>query len=407
MAIIMIIAMIKSTGQYISRDLDLNSLLKSRTVFLFGPRQTGKSSYIRNQLSTPPAATFSLLDQGLLLATLSDPTRIRQEIVARDIRDAVVVIDEIQKNPALMDEVHLMIEERNIRFLLTGSSARSLKRSGVSLLGGRGSDRRMHVFTWYELQATGFNLQRALNVGLIPPHYLAEDPEEGLAAYVDRYLTEEIAAEGLTRNLPAFARFLETAAASNAQLINYSNIARDAQVARQTVVQWFTVLTDTLLAFLLPAYTATRKRKAIETAKFYFFDPGVVRTLRRIPFVHENTSDFGEFFEHFIFLELRAWIDYRSPRATLHYWRSTSGFEVDFLLDGTVAIEVKAARLIQEKHTRGLRALMEEGSVQRAIIVCREPRPRTHDGIEILPWEFFLMRLWSDEIVARPQSRLP
>jgi len=259
--------MLNSGHRYIRRDLELEKLLSSRTVFLFGPRQTGKSSYLRSQLSTPPAAVFSLLDQSLLLSTLSEPTRIRQEIEARGIRDAVVVIDEIQKNPALMDEVHLMIEERSIRFLLTGSSARSLKRSGVSLLGGRGSDRRMHVFTWHELQASGFDLQRALNAGLLPPHYLADDPEEGLAAYVDRYLTEEIAAEGLTRNLPAFARFLETAAASNAQLINYSNIARDAQVARQTVVQWFGVLSDTLLAFQLPAYTASRKRKAIATAK--------------------------------------------------------------------------------------------------------------------------------------------
>ena len=164
-------------------------------------RQTGKSAYIRNQLTDPPAAVFSLLDQRLLLSLLADPTRIRQEIEA----------------------------------------------------------------------------------------------------------------EGLVRNLPAFARFLETAATANAELINYSNIARDAQVARQTVVQWFTVLTDTLLAFLLPPYTGTRQRKAIETAKFYFFDTGVVRTLRRIPHVHESSRDFGAFFEHYIFLELKSWIDYKSP----------------------------------------------------------------------------------------------
>ncbi len=394
----MIIAMTSGTEGYIPRSLDLDHLLKTRTVMLFGPRQTGKSSYIRYQLQEPPAAAFSLLDQRLLLATLSDPTRIRQEIEARDIRDAVVVIDEIQKNPALMDEVHLMIEERNIRFLLTGSSARSLKRAGVSLLGGRGSDRRMHVFSWHELQPHRFDLHRALNAGLIPSHYLAEDPDEGLGAYVDRYLTEEIAAEGLTRNLPAFARFLETAAAANAQMINYTNIARDAQVARQTVVQWFSVLTDTLLAFQLPGYTASRKRKAIETAKFYFFDPGVVRALRRLPVVQENSADFGEFFEHFIFLELRAWIDYRSPRSRLHYWRSRSGFEVDFILDERVAIEVTSARNVQDKHLRGLRALMEEGLITRAVLVCRDDRPVRRDGIDILPWEFFLGQLWSGKL---------
>ena len=243
----MIFAMTASEFHYVERELNLSHVLRERTVMLFGPRQTGKSFYIRSELADPPAAFFSLLEQRLLLSLLSDPTRIRQEVEARNITDDIVVIDEIQKCPALMDEVHLMIEERRIRFLLTGSSARSLRRSGVSMLGGRGSDRHLHVFTRAELKEHGFDLHRALNAGLLPPHYLAKDPDEGLRAYVDRYLTEEIAAEGLARNLPAFARFLETAAAANAELINYSNIARDAQVARQTVVQWFTILTDTLL----------------------------------------------------------------------------------------------------------------------------------------------------------------
>ncbi len=383
-------------NQQIPRILDLEPLLRERSVLLFGPRQTGKSTYVRNQLSPQPAVVFSLLDQQLLLSVLADPSRIRQEIELRGIRDAVVCIDEIQKCPALMDEVHLMIEERGIRFLLTGSSARSLRRSGVSMLGGRGSDRHMHVFCYPELKPSGFDLLRALNHGLLPPHYLSENPDEGLGAYVDRYLTEEIAAEGATRNLPAFARFLETAASANAQLINYSNIARDAQVARQTVVQWFQVLTDTLLAFHLPAFTGTRRRKAIETAKFYFFDPGVVRALRRLPVVQEQSADFGEFFEHFIFLQLRAWIDYRSTRSTLRYWRSRSGFEVDFLLDERVAIEVKAARSIHDKHLRGLRALRDEVALERAILVSREKRPRMVDGIEILPWQYFLDQLWED-----------
>ncbi|MFP4431234.1 MAG: ATP-binding protein [Spirochaetaceae bacterium] len=381
-------------SQYIRRDLDLASLLETRTVMLFGPRQTGKSSYIRSQLAGIPAVAYSLLDQRLLLSVLADPSLIRQEIEARRIRDAVVVIDEIQKCPALMDEVHLMIEERRIRFLLTGSSARSFRRAGVSLLGGRGSNRRMHVFTYNELKPYGFDLSRALNTGLLPPHYLAASADEGLAAYVDRYLTEEVAAEGLTRNLPGFARFLETAAVANAQLINYSNIGRDAQVARQTVVQWFTVLFDTLLAFQLPAYVGSHKRKAIETAKFYFFDTGVVRTLRRLPMVHESSGDFGEFFEHFIFLELRAWVDYVSPRSKLSYWRSRSGFEVDFLLDEAIAIEVKATRHVHDKHLRGLKALQEEGTIRRAIVVCREDRPRRNGGIDILPWELFLDELW-------------
>ena len=180
-----------------------------------------------------------------------------------------------------------------------------------------------------------FSLEKAIFSGLLPPHYLSSDPDKDLSAYVNRYLTEEIAAEGMTRNLPSFARFLQTAATVNSRIINYSNVGNDAQVPRQTVQQWFQILRDTLLGFDLEPYTATVKRKAIETAKFFFFDIGVVRILRRLPKISPSSADFGEFFEHFIFLELRTWIDYRHPRLMLQYWRSTSGFEVDFILSGS------------------------------------------------------------------------
>ena len=382
---------------WIPRHLDIERLLVRRSVFLFGPRQTGKTTYVRRQLDRTVALTFSLLDQGLLTAVLADPTRIRREIEARGLRETVVCIDEIQKCPPLMDEVHLMIEERGIRFLLTGSSARALRRGGVNMLGGRGSDRVMHPFSWSELRDR-FSLDRALNHGLLPPHYLSDDPDEGLASYVDRYLTEEIAAEGLARSLPGFARFLQAAALTNAQLINYSNVARDAQVPRQTVVQWYAVLRDTLIAFDLPAWTRTVRRKAVETAKFYFFDTGVVRALRRLPRIGETSADFGEFFEHYVFMELRAWIDYRRPRTALAFWRSRSGHEVDFILADRVAIEAKATRRVQPRHLRGLLALADEGLVERSIVVCREDRPRLERGIEIWPLEFFLAELWQDRL---------
>ena len=397
MAIIMKLAMSDSVQPFVPRCLDLERLLARRSVLLLGPRQTGKSTYVRRQLVDTVELSFSLLDQGLLTAVLADPTRIRREIGARDLRDTVVCIDEIQKCPALMDEVHLMIEERGIRFLLTGSSARSLRRTGVNLLGGRGSDRVMRPFSWCELRDR-FSLDRALNHGLLPPHYLDDEPDEGLASYVDRYLTEEIAAEGLARNLPRFARFLQTAATTNAQMLNYSNVARDAQLPRQTVVQWYEVLRDTLLASELPAWRRTAKRKAIETAKFYFFDTGVVRALRRLPPVSQASADFGEFFEHFVLLELRAWIDYRRPRTPLAYWRSRSGYEVDFVLDDRIAIETKSTRHAQRKHLRSLRALGEERIVDRRILVCREDRPRLEDGIEIWPLEHFLATLWNDDL---------
>lgn len=391
----MIIAMFDGERTFVPRCLDLERLLARRSVFLFGPRQTGKSTYVQHQLADTISVTFSLLDQGLLTSILADPTRIRREIEARDLRDTVICIDEIQKCPPLMDEVHLMIEERALRFLLTGSSARALRRKGVNMLGGRGSDRVMHPFCWVEL-GDRFSLDRAINHGLLPPHYLSDDPDEGLASYVDRYLTEEIAAEGLARSLPRFARFLQTAATTNAQMINYSNVARDAQVPRQTVVQWYDVLRDTLIAFELPAWPRTIRRKAIETAKFYFFDTGIVRALRRLPWITDASADFGEFFEHYVLLELRAWIDYRKPRTPLAGWRSRSGYEVDFILDDRIAIEAKSTRHVQWKHLRGLRALREERLVERSIVVCREERPRLEDGIEIWPLEFFLAALWGD-----------
>jgi predicted AAA+ superfamily ATPase len=308
-------------------------------------------------------------------------------------------VDEVQKCPALLDEAQLMIEERGIRFLMTGSSARGLKAAGTNLLGGRARTRHLHPFVYPEVKDKAFSLDRVLARGLLPSHYLSPSPDEDLAAYVDTYLTQEIAAEGLARNLPAFARFLQVAAATNAQMINYTNVASDTQVPRQTVKLWYQILVDTLLGFELPPYARTVKRKSVETPKFYLFDIGVVRMLRRLPPVVPESADFGEFFEHFIFLELKAWIDYRRPRGILSYWRSRSGYEVDFILDGEVAIEVKAAAIAQEKHTAGLRALREEGGIKRFILVCREERPRMLGGVEVLPWQEFLELLWSDKIL--------
>ena len=386
-------------NSYIHRILSLDALLSERSLFLFGPRQTGKSSFIREELRAQPALSYTLLDRGLLLRLLADPTLIRREIEARDLRDCLVVVDEVQKCPALLDEAQLMIEERGIRFLMTGSSARGLKAVGTNLLGGRARTRHLHPFVYPEVKDKAFSLDRVLARGLLPSHYLSPSPDEDLAAYVDTYLTQEIAAEGLARNLPAFARFLQVAAATNAQMINYTNVASDAQVPRQTVKLWYQILVDTLLGFELPPYARTVKRKSVETPKFYLFDIGVVRMLRRLPPVVPESADFGEFFEHFIFLELKAWIDYRRPRGILSYWRSRSGYEVDFILDGEVAIEVKAAAIAQEKHTAGLRALREEVGIKRFILVCREERPRMLGGVEVLPWQEFLELLWSDKIL--------
>lgn len=381
---------------YIQRSLDLQGILSSRSLFLFGPRKTGKSSYIKNQLSGMEIAlTWNLLDGRLRLRLLSDPSLLRQEVEVRNLRDCLVVIDEIQKCPQLLDEVHYLIEERNIRFLLTGSSARKLRRSGVNLLGGRAGQRHLHPFNFKEVgNHESYNLPFIFEHGLVPSLFLSDDIEEDLAAYVDTYLTEEIAAEGVARNIPAFARFLTVAALTNSQLLNFTNIASDSQVPVQTVRQWYQVLEDTLLGYQLEPFAGSHKRKAIVTPKFYFFDIAIARALRSSVVPQENTVEFGEYFEQLVCMELKSWMDTTRLHKKLTFWRSTSNMEVDFCIDRELAIEVKASRSITEKHLKGLRALREENIFRRYIVVCQEEHPRLMDGIEILPWKYFFQRLW-------------
>ena len=381
---------------YINRNVDLCNILENKSLFLFGPRQTGKSSFIKNQLMNNDIAMFwTLLDGRLRLKVLADPSILRQEVEVRNLRDCIIIIDEIQKCPELLDEVHFLIEERNIRFLLTGSSARKLRNSGVNLLGGRATQRHFHPFNFAEIgNHPNYNLSYIFEHGLLPSMFLSSNIEEDLSAYVDTYLTEEIAAEGFSRNIPNFARFLTVASVSNSQLINYTNIASDSQVPVQTVKQWFQVLEDTLLGYQVESFTNTKKRKAITTSKFYFFDIGIARALRNIPTPKENTTEFGEYFEHLICMELKSWIDYKHPRSKLTYWRSTSNMEVDFCVDEEIAIEVKSSSNVTEKHLKGLKALREEGIFKRYVVVCQEEHPRIIDGIEILPWKYFFEELW-------------
>lgn len=389
---------------YNSRVLDLRKVLAHKSMFLFGPRQTGKSSFIRNQLVSDEFAKennialfWTLLDGRLRLKLLSDIGLLRQEVEVRNLRDCVIIIDEIQKIPELLDEIHLLIEERNIRFLLTGSSARKLKDTGVNLLGGRATERHFHPFCFAEVGShENYNIPFIFEHGLLPSMFFSEDLDEDLAAYINTYLTEEIAAEGAARNIPAFARFLNTAALTNSQILNYTNIASDAQIPVQTVRQWYQVLEDTLLGYQIEPFTKTTKRKAIATAKFYFFDIAIARSLRNIPAPAEGTAEYGEYFEQLICMELKAWIDYARPRSHLTYWRSTSNMEVDFCIDEEIAIEVKSTMNVTEKHLKGLKALREEGIFQRYVVVCQEEHPRHIDGIEILPWKFFLRELWKE-----------
>mgnify|MGYP001821631542 CR=1 FL=1 len=378
--------------RYLPRILDLARAAATKSLFLFGPRQTGKTCLIQHAL--PEVKTFSLLDSDLYLPLNQRSAMLREQIAADD---AVVVIDEIQKLPLLLDEVHLLIESRGTRFVLTGSSARKLRRGGVNLLGGRARSHVLHPFVCEEL-GERFELRRALDVGLLPSIYLSQDPVADLKAYAADYLREEIAAEGLTRNVAAFSRFLEVAACCNGQLLNYSAIGSDAQVPVSTVREYFQILEDTLLGRRLAAWRGSVKRKPITTAKFFFFDVGVARYLQHRRGLRPRSPEFGEAFEAYLFHELSSYQDYRQAAGgRLSYWRSKSGFEVDFIVDERVAIEAKAKTPVGQRDLRGLQALAEEGKLERYLVASLEPHPRRVGPIEILPWRRLLQQLWAGD----------
>ncbi|MCC6954566.1 MAG: ATP-binding protein [Deltaproteobacteria bacterium] len=370
----------------IPRVLELEPLLKSRSVLLLGPRQTGKSWLLREQL--PEAKRFNLLQSDLFLSLSASPKLLRDSVQKGD----VVVIDEVQRIPELLNEVHYLIEELGVRFVLSGSSARRLRRGGVNLLGGRARTIGFHPLSAIEL-GERFSLDNALHRGLLPPMVLNEDYQSRLSSYVDDYLQQEIMAEGAARNIPAFARFLTTAALCNAQLINFSNIANDAQVSLTTVREYFAVLEDSLVARKLEVWRESKKRKATSTAKFYFFDTGVVRHLQGRSNIARNIAEFGFALETYLHHELCCFSDYHSAEK-LSFWRATNGMEVDFILGNRIAIEVKATAKVSDKMLTGLRALREEKRIKHFLLLSFEPMARKVDGIEIVPVGEFVHRLW-------------
>jgi len=372
---------------YIERVLSLPSLLQKKSHFLFGPRQTGKTSLIRHSLKG--VRSYDLLDHSVYLSLSQDPGRIAQEI---NPRDRIVVVDEIQRLPVLLNEVHRLIEERSIRFLLTGSSARKLRRGGVNLLGGRARTKYLHPLTYREL-GKHFDLLKAIERGLLPSIYLSDDPHADLEAYTGSYLQQEVVAEGVTRNVPAFSRFLKVAALCNGTVVNFTNVSNDAQVPRTTVYEYLEILKDTLLLYELPAWRKSKKRKPLTSSKYYFFDVGVVATLQGRQF-RPGTPEFGEAFETYLMHELVSYSDYFSGEP-LSYWRSTSGFEVDFILGDHTAVEVKAKGNISAQDLKSLRAFAEERNLKRYLCVSLEPRKRNLENMTVLPYRDFLEALWS------------
>lgn len=376
-----------SATPHVERFLNLPALLRKKSHFLLGPRQTGKSYLVRHDLKG--AKVYNLLDAATYLSLSQQPGRLAQELTPGD---DLIVIDEIQRLPELLNEVHLLIEERGLRFLLTGSSARSLRRRGVNLLGGRARTIHLHPFTAQEL-GTRFDLAHAIERGLLPSIYFSDNPQADLRAYAGAYLQEEIVAEGAARSIPAFSRFLKVAAQCHGTIVNFTNVANDAQVARTTVYEYFEILKDTLILYELPSWRKSRKRKPLSSSKYYLFDVGVAASLQQRLFKY-GTPEFGQGFESWIHQELTAYRDYVSGEP-VSYWRSTSGFEVDFLLGDHTAIEAKAKEHVSPNDLKSLMALAEEQRLKRYLCVTLEARPRTIGRVSLLPWKEFLDALWS------------
>lgn len=373
----------------IKRIINLASPLSKKSHFLFGPRQTGKTFLVSQTLKS--ARVYDLLDNSVFLALSNNPARLEEELSNRD---KLVVIDEIQRLPLLLHEVQRLMERRGIHFLLTCSSARKLRRGGVNLLGGRARTLHLHPLTRKELE-THFSLERALNRGLLPSIYFSDDAQADLQAYAGTYLQQEIVAEGATRNVPAFSRFLRVAALCNATVVNFTNLANDAQVPRTTVYEYFEILKDTLILHELPAWKKTKIRKPLVSSKYYFFDVGVARILQERVY-KRDTVEFGDAFETYIMHELMSHRDYVSGNA-LSFWRSDSGFEVDFIIGDHTAVEVKAKQNIAAQDLKGLRALAEERKLKRYICVSLESRRRKIGNISVLPFAEFLDTLWDGE----------
>ncbi len=368
------------------RVIDLRSTLKKRSLFLFGPRSTGKTTLVHTQI--PDARLYDLLDNETYSRLLRRPKLLEEETRS----DEIIVIDEIQKLPTLLDEVHRLIGLRDQRFVLTGSSARKLKRGAANLLAGRA--RKLELFPLVRAEIPDFDLQTWMRTGGLPLLYGEADAPIDLSSYVDLYLREEVQAEAIIRNIQGFAHLLDSLALMNGQELNYASIASDTGIPVRTVTHWIEILEDTLLAFRLPVFRNTKKRKPTSRPKLWFFDIGVVNALRRSFPESPAPELFGTAFEHFIVLETRAWLSYHQNLHQLSWWRSRTGFEVDLLIEDQVAVEVKATKLVNDRHLKGLRALREDLPHIRCIAVSRDPVKRiTEDSIEILPWQMYLDEL--------------
>ncbi len=367
----------------------LQEKLSSGSAFLFGPRQTGKSTLIRTQFED--CTVINLLKSEEYLNLSENPARLREVIVP----GKLTVIDEIQRLPELLNEVHYLIEEKSARFLMTGSSARTLRKKGINLLGGRARTFKLHPLSMMELKDE-FNLLKALQFGLLPSIWFSEEPNAMLHAYAMDYLQQEIISEAAVRNVAGFKRFLTVAAHCSGKPINYTKLSSDAQVKPTTLREHFEILIDSLIATRVEPWRNGQSRKVVSSDKIFLFDTGICRILQERKEYAKRSEEYGYAFESLVYHELRCYSDYYSQEP-IRYWRTTTGLEVDFILGDRLAIEVKATSSVRDPDLKGLRSIAKEANFQKRILVSNEPHARqTEDGILILPFKEFVLQLWDN-----------
>jgi len=385
--------------QTIPRALAIQ-LPKRQSAFLWGPRKTGKTTFLRTAF--PDSIVYDLLQTGLFLELSKRPSLLREQLLAADPGqlEKPIIIDEVQKVPHLLDEIHWLIENIGLRFIMCGSSARMLKRGKANLLGGRAWRYEMHPLVSTEV--SDLNLLKGLNPGMVPAHYLQEEYRKSLQAYVRDYLKEEVFAEGLTRNIPAFSRFFDAMGYSHGELTNYANIARDCGIDAKTVKEYYQILVDTLLGMMIEPFMRRQDRQVITKAgKFYLFDVGVAGAITQRRISQERGEQFGKAFAHVILMEILAHRAYKELDYDLNFWRTKSGLEVDFVLGrGEVAVEVKGANRIDSSDLRPIKAFLQEYRPAMAFVVCDEQRSRVHEGVHIIPWREFLEMLWNGAVIS-------
>lgn len=374
-------------------------LPRGRSAFLWGPRKTGKTTYLKTAF--PNSLVFDFLETDLYFEFSKHPSRLRETLLTQKTAAlrAPVILDEVQKVPPVLDEVQRLIEIEKMSFILCGSSARKLKRGHGNLLGGRAW--RFEMFPLASPELKEFSLLKVLNQGTIPSHYLEKDASQSLKGYIQDYLKEEVFEEGLVRNLPAFSRFFDAVGYSHGELVNYANIARDCGVNAKTVREYFQILVDTLLGVMIEPFRKSKSRQVItETPKFYLFDVGVAGAIVKRHLPETKGYEFGRAFEHFILTELLAHRSYSGLDYSIDFWRTKTGLEVDFILGrGEVAVEVKGTDSADTKDLRSLRSFSDEFSPKQSILVCQEKRERLVDRIQIMPWRIFLQKLWAGQII--------